>query len=198
MRRGQSNVMRLFLAVDISQEIRTNVRALLSELAPRIQGARWVPPENLHLTLRFLGQTREEAIEPLCSGCQELARKSTPFELSVVGLACFPSARRPRVLWLGIAEPAQALSDLQQGLERYARSLGYPAETRPFTPHLTLARFRTPRGQPGLVHVQKTMGQKDFGTTRVQELVLYRSILGRTGAHYQPLRSFALGGSEPG
>lgn len=179
--------MRLFLAVELSEAVRQSLAALQTELRKRCPGWRWVRAESLHLTLRFLGEVDEERD----AACRRLWREAVgrfgPFELGLSELGRFPPAGRPRVLWIGArAEPERTLGELAAALEDAARSAGFPAETRPFRPHLTLARAeRRPR-------VPDPAPAGDVPVQSVEEIVLFRSRLGPGGARYTALDRFAL------
>ncbi len=179
--------MRLFLAVELSEAVRHSLSELQSELRKRCPGWRWVPPESLHLTLRFLG----EVDDGRDAACRQVWRRAVgrfgSFELRLSDLGRFPPGGRPRVLWIGArAEPQPTLGELAAALEEAARSAGFAAETRPFRPHLTLARAarraRAPDPAP----------RADIPVQRVAEIVLFRSRLGPGGARYTALERFAL------
>jgi 2'-5' RNA ligase len=182
-------VVRTFVAVDIEPSMRTALGALQAQLKATLRGIRFQRPDGIHLTLRFLGQTPVERIEPLCRALAALAASSPPTEAPVRGLGAFPDRGRPRVLWLGIAVPPSVV-DLQQACERIARSVGFPPEERPFRAHLTLGRWREPAARPELPPV-------DLGVTSLLSLSLMKSDLRPEGAAYEALGRFALGRAEP-
>lgn len=127
-------MLRLFVALTLPADVRERLRGLMGGLP----GARWVPVENLHLTLRFIGEVDEGAAADLDA---ELARAPfTPFTLTLEGVGVFGASRRPRSLWVGVA-PSAALDILQGRVEAAAQRAGRPAETRKFMPHVTLARL---------------------------------------------------------
>jgi 2'-5' RNA ligase len=151
-----------------------------------VSGARWVRPEGVHLTLRFLGDTPPERVEGLRPPLAAAAAACPPLEARVTELGTFPGpGRPPRVLWLGIALPSPALS-LQAECERAAVGVGFPPEERPFRAHLTLARFRERVLRPALPPV-------DLGIIPLDTLALVRSELRPGGAVYTPIARFPLG-----
>lgn len=170
-------MIRLFVALELPEELRARI-ALLQTGLP---GARWVPPENLHLSLRFLGQIPEPTAEEVAAA---LARvRAAPFDLVVSGAGHFETGRRVRAVWLGV-EKSPALSDLQERVEAAATRAGLPPEGRKFIPHITLARLEN--GRPNAVHRWLS------GTTlfkaypfRIEEFVLFSSHLGRGGSVYR-------------
>jgi 2'-5' RNA ligase len=188
--------MRQFLALELPLPMHRSVVRALEQLARTLQGWRWVRPEGVHLTLRFLGEVPAERDGPgraLWRGAAEAAR---PFRLRLGPLGCFPGSGVPRVLWVGIeeVEPGGALVELAQDIERSARVAGYPPEPRAFHPHLTLARAERGR-RPSRPGRDAEPGAAD-GWFR--ELVLFESRLAPAGARYTALERFALVGSGEG
>jgi len=131
--------MRLFIAIAIPEEIRAAYAGLIQEFRELAPQAKWVRGENLHVTLKFLGETPPAKWEELRSALVEI-HSPEPVKLEFQGLGFFPNERRPRVLWAGMEAPAR-LKMLAGDVDRVAHALGFPLEERPFTPHLTLARF---------------------------------------------------------
>jgi len=186
--------MRTFIAVDIADEVRGRIEQVTAGLRGRLAGARWVPARNLHLTLRFLGETAEGDLAALKEGLSSLAGKVPRFELVYCGLGFFPSPRRPRIFWVGVGETPPPMMLLQQEVERLARSLGFEPEERPFSPHLTLARFKVPRPCSDCEKVAVEYQDQGFGCSPADSVTLYRSILKPAGAQYEALSRFVLGG----
>jgi|SRR5208282_2895978 2'-5' RNA ligase len=181
--------MRLFVALDFPDEVRDAVRELIAKLRPLCKTARWVRPEGMHITLKFIGHVPAEKLDPIRAALAAV-RSDTPVEIHFRGVGFFPNERRPRVAWCGMeVSPnlAQLAADIESGLE----PLEIAREERAFVPHLTLARFESPHGVAKLVrHVQETPPQ-DFGSARETEFHLYESTLKRSGAEYRKLESFA-------
>jgi 2'-5' RNA ligase len=181
--------VRAFVALELDAEVREALAALVDSLRPRVTGARWVRPESVHLTLRFLGDTSPERVERLRPLLAAAAAGCDPIEAQVARLGTFPGpGRPPRVLWLGIQLPSPALS-LQAECEKAAVAVGFPAEERPFRGHLTLARFRERVLRPALPPV-------DLGPVRLHTLALVRSDLRPGGAVYTSLARFPLLGTQ--
>ena len=183
-----SQAIRAFVALELGLEMRQAVAELVDALRPRVRRARWVRPENVHLTLRFLGSSSVEQIENLRPALAEAARACGPTDAPVGGLGTFPEHGRPRVLWLGMALPGPILV-LHAACEDAAVAAGFPPETRLFRPHLTLARFRERVPRPDLPPA-------DLGTVRLENLVLFRSDLGPGEAVHSALDRLALSGAE--
>lgn len=187
--------MRLFLAVDLPGTLRERLAALQSGLRQRCDGWRWVRPEGIHLTLRFLGEVDAERDAAGRAAWRAALRPLPPFRFSLGAIGRFPPTGRPRVLWLGVTEAGRGglLPDLAERLERAARNCGFAAERRPFSPHLTLARAAR-EGRPAWP------GDIDGGIdllVEVDRVVLFRSELHPSGARYTALEAFPLeGGAE--
>jgi len=180
--------LRTFIALEIGEEMRARIASLVDELRPRAPGVRWVRPEGMHLTLRFLGATTPAQVERLKGALAEAASGCPPGEVAVAGLGTFPERGSPRVLWLGLSLPAPFVA-LQSACERAAVEAGFPREDRPFRAHLTLGRWRDRARRPDLAPA-------DLGTTLIDNLVLFRSEPRRDGSLYTPLARFPLTGSR--
>ena len=186
--------MRLFFAIAISDEVRQAIADLQTELRPRLRTARWVPARNLHLTLRFLGESDPGVASELERNLPERVAGVAPFSLCFRGCGVFPNPSRPRVLWVGLDEPDARLFKLYALLEDEVRSQGFEAERRPFRPHLTVARFKRP--DRSLSELGPPILERAFGESDVSEVVLLESRLGREGASYHVAKRFALGRTE--
>jgi 2'-5' RNA ligase len=184
--------MRAFVAVDLVADVVSEIEALVQQIKGRVPGAKWVAPKNLHLTLRFLGEADEQTLSALSETVASVVRECQPFELEFRGIGFFPSAKRPRILWIGINKPPEVLLELQRELEAATTRHGFEPERRDFSPHLTVARFRKPQSDPKFVELTRELGEHLFGISPVGEVVLYRSILKPSGAEYQVLRRFPL------
>ncbi len=178
--------MRAFVAVPTPAALRAHIGAIQAELGPRLSGVRFVRPESIHLTLRFLGSTSPEQARAL-EGCLGAKAAACPRGSAfLTGLGLFPERGAPRVLWLGVALSEHLLT-LQRACETAAVSVGFPPEDRPFRPHLTLGRWKDRAPRPEL-HVV------ELDPLPVEEIVLYQSDLARAGAVHTPLARFPLGG----
>jgi len=184
--------MRLFVALDIPEDVRSSLAALVSKLRPSCRSARWVRIEGLHVTLKFIGETSPEKVEAI-----KLALAAVPRSVSIPinfrGLGFFPNGRRPRVLWAGI-EAGPDLAALAAAVETALDALGIAREERPFSPHLTLARFDTPRGLDALHTAVEKAVRLEFGATTATEFHLYQSVLKPGGAEYTRLATFSFAG----
>ena len=187
MPRTDDTIRRIFLAVDIDDDLRHGLAAHLNDNAGRLPGS-MPPPANWHLTLRFLGKTAQPAYEVLLSKLDE-ADLGDGFTLGFGGLGAFPRAARATVLWLGTGRGSDRLTDLAAVVEEAAVSAGFMPEERPFHPHLTLSRIRPPRDVRALVE-----GVPAFPLTqRVEAVAVFESHLGGGPAVYELLDRFRLG-----
>ena len=134
---------RVFLAVHLPEPQRATLELAIADLRKHgLSRVRWVRPEGIHLTLKFLGNILSSQVEAVAGAMTIAAKGSSPFRLELGTLGVFPNARRARVLWCGVEGEMATLADLQQRTETGLESLGYPQENRPFSPHLTLGRVR--------------------------------------------------------
>lgn len=182
--------LRLFVAVDVPEALKDAIeREVGGRLRDVLDGAKWTRREGRHLTLSFLGNVGEERVPQVADAISSAAREHAPFEARFEEVGGFPSLRRPRVLWVGIGEGAEEMSALQRSLSLALEPLGFEPEDRPFTAHLTLARFPRPRV---IADVPAVDVPRDHFT--VGELVLFRSQLHPKGARYTALERIALRG----
>lgn len=186
--------MRVFVAMGIPEAVRANLRDFVSRL-PKTPGAKWVRPESMHLTLKFMGEVKPEAIEAIAS-----ALRGVPFVSTVAirfrGTGYFPRESRPSVLWAGV-EASENLPELAGCIDRTCAAAGITGETRAYSPHLTLARFKTPEGLDHLRKEITRIGPIDFGWAQIGEFHLFQSVLKATGAEYTRLATFPASDRKP-
>lgn len=189
------SMLRAFIAVEIPSEIQQNVYKETANLRKAITSlVRWVPPQNMHLTLKFLGDVSLNSVEFLKQMLRNEAANINCFDLHLAGLGSFPSLKRPRVLYIGIQTPA-ALDALQRGIELASHRLGYEPEDRPFSAHLTLGRVRQNATAVEQQQIRRAIEgtQVDLlGTARVDSVHLYKSELNPGGSVYTRLFSAPL------
>jgi 2'-5' RNA ligase len=189
--------LRLFVALEPPDLVRRRLAALQERLrtaAGRHAGeVKWVPVENVHLTLQFLGAVPEDHVEAVKAAVAAAAGAAQPLHLELRGVGGFPSARRVRVVWAGIAGDVASLGALVTALGRQLGPLGFPPEDRPFSPHLTLGRSRDPRGVPALAAALAKAAEAPSAPWRASELVLFQSHLSSAGPRYEPLAHTPLG-----
>jgi 2'-5' RNA ligase len=180
------------LAIELSREARESVAraaSVLQSVAPK--SARFVSPENVHLTIKFLGQLPEEVAPRLLRGLLPRLATTEPFEVEIGGFGAFPRARAARVLWVGVTDGGAPLARLARRIEAAAARVGFDRERRPYRGHLTLARLREPASIP--IDRLEAPSPVRFP---VREVVLFRSDLSPSGARYSPVARLPLGEGE--
>lgn len=190
------SVIRAFIAADLPNEIREALAKVIRHLQHELGAVpiRWVPPQNIHLTLKFLGEVSERNLPLLIELLQSEVADQRPFEFGVGGINAFPDIRRPRVIWVGVKGPKE-LNDLHYAVESAMAKLGYARETRPFEPHLTLGRVSRNANPHEIRLVSETLRRMKvgfLGSALVEEVYLYRSDLKPTGAVYTRLATAPL------
>jgi 2'-5' RNA ligase len=187
--------IRTFIAVDLGKAIRDRVVAMQDALARTGTEVKWVEPENLHVSLLFLGEVDDREIPAVCRVVAECCQAQAPFSMSVETVGCFPNPRRPRVLWVGIGEGTQDLCALHDALEPPLMDLGcYRREERKYTPHVTLGRVKSDRPTETLTSaLTKNAGWKG-GEVTVSEVLVLSSKLSPQGPEYAVLSRAKLGG----
>lgn len=182
--------MRTFIAIEVPEPVRLAVAALSQRLQARNVRASWVKPENMHLTLRFLGDIAEDDIEPLVERLAGGYANQTPFTLYVRGTGAFPNLKRPSVVWVGMGPVEGVLTEVHAVAEDAARSIGLPPDNKRFHPHLTLARIRVDRQAAPLAAAVEAEKEFDAGEFVVSSVVLFNSQLSPKGPTYTRLREF--------
>jgi 2'-5' RNA ligase len=185
--------VRLFVALEVPSAVRERFAALISELRAlesksSAKKPRWVRPENLHVTLKFIGHIEPARLDPIRATLANV-RSEAPVDLRFRGLGFFPNARRPRVLWAGTAA-SRNVSSLARDIDASLAKLGMPAEEREFTPHLTLARCEPSGISAALSAAVERDAARDFGELRTNQFHLIESKLKPSGAEYTTLQSF--------
>ncbi len=186
--------MRLFVALEIPSSVRENLADLLTSLRAVSPQTRWVRQGNLHVTLKFIGEVPQENLAGIQSALAGV-RSDQPATLDFRGVGFFPDEKHPRVFWGGI-EASPNLKILAAEIERATEKLGIPREQRPFSPHLTLARFEPPRLPEKLRTAIHEHAARDFGSLRTSQFHLIESKLKPSGAEYTTVESFPFAAAE--
>jgi RNA 2',3'-cyclic 3'-phosphodiesterase len=184
--------MRLFVALDIPQDVRARIAAFAENIRPLCPGARWARVEGLHVTLKFIGEVPDAKLPEIVKAVASV--KSAPFEVRFENVGFFPSPKSPRVFWVGV-HAGEALSELAESVSRAMETVGIAREDKPYSPHLTLARAGFKRGlDQNLMALTSLLTNevRAFGTMSAHEFFLYRSQLGRGGSTYTKLERFGL------
>jgi 2'-5' RNA ligase len=189
--------MRLFVAVNFSYEIKKNIGLFIKELRTIHADLKWVEPENLHLTVQFLGNVSEEQVPEVIESLKRSAAGIPPITLKLSGVGVFPSRERPRVFWAGTAGETDSLLQLSRQVQNEFKGLGFDSGKNKFSPHLTLARLRSPAGFSDVIdRAEKIAVNKIFGTAKIATVDLMLSELGPKGPKYFTLARVPLAGSH--
>lgn len=185
--------MRGFVAVHPEPELRARLVSLTGELAAVAGRTKWVEPENLHVTLRFLGDVSDAAVDGVRDVLRRAAAEVGPFRMDVVGVGAFPSIRRPQTVWAGIRAGQAELQALYRRVEAGVHGLGFAAETRGFTAHLTLGRRREEGRSEALTQRLEALRDQPVGTCIVRGVSLMKSVLSNKGPVYSHVIDQPLG-----
>jgi 2'-5' RNA ligase len=196
--------MRIFIGIDLAPEVRARIERFIEGVQGFAPDIRWVRAESLHITLKFIGEQPQERVEAVAESLRQIDRSA--FEIHVSGYGFFPTAKAPRVFWVGI-QAGRQLAELAKRIDETVAALGIPREERPYSPHLTLARGGSGRssGAPKwskgdgpnamfstLEKRLQSMNEIDFGNTTADEFILYQSQLSPGGSKYTKLHRFPL------
>ena len=180
--------MRVFIAVELPNEIRQSLGDVQQALRPLTNSARWVAPESIHITLKFLGEIPDKTVADVDSAITGVSWKT--FQVTVRGVGFFPGTRSPRVFWAGMEAPT--MQGLAEQLDRRLERVGFEAEKRAFRPHITLARARETRIDASLVTAAQQYKDHEFGSFIVNRLFLFKSTLKPAGSVYEKLKEYLL------
>jgi 2'-5' RNA ligase len=197
MNNASDELIRTFLAFDLPDEAVAALRQAQRCLIDHDLRISWVKPENIHLTVKFLGEVSPAALERVSRAAAASAAAASPMKLTVKGLGVFPDARRPRVVWAGLSGATQSLIDFQNDLEENLATAGFAKEPRPFKAHLTLGRVKKAVPSGRLVSALEACLRFTPGQFSADRLILFRSDLKPEGAVYTVLKEFPLSGSGP-
>lgn len=189
------HTIRSFIAIPLSGEVQRAARKMLRELRGEKDGMKWVPEDNLHLTLKFLGDVVDRDVPAVCRVVRDCCSQVEPFELELQGCGGFPNLERPRVVWAGIQQGGESLATLVNSLEKGLATLGFRPDSRDYRPHLTLGRA----GSSGrfasaeIVEKMKRMQDRVLGLMPVSQVRVYASFLDRGGPTYNVMDRIPLG-----
>jgi len=190
------STIRTFICIEIPAQIKSRIGTLQEALKEIDAQVSWVKPGNIHLTLKFLGAVEETRIERVSEAATRAARAAGPMEITIAGAGCFPSARSPRVLWIGLREIPDDLKRLYEAIEDEMAGCGFARERRKFGPHLTIGRLRS---QHNARLLSERLLLTGFGPEpfEAREITVMRSDLKPTGSIYTPLGVAPLGTGPP-
>ncbi len=185
--------LRLFIAIDVPERIKRDIGEFTGILKKYDADVKWVKPENIHITLKFLGSTPDTLTGDIRESLQSIASPYDPFYINIQGAGVFPNNKYPRVLWAGIADSA-LLKELRDGIERNLSRFGFPREEREFHPHLTLGRVNGRRGMLSVINEISYFRGRQFGNFMADQVKLMKSELKPGGPEYTCLHSAPFGG----
>lgn len=187
--------VRTFVAVELSGSVKKRAAAAIKHLQLAEAKVAWVRPENMHLTLKFLGDVPDHELNDVCRAVSKAVAAIEPFEMVFRGCGAFPSVDRPRTIWLGVDQGHDEASELQAAVDDSLKNLRFPKETRRFQPHLTLGRVHEHHhGRLDELSKQiENLRDYDGDLTVIDEVVVFASFLGRGGTTYEPLGHCELG-----
>jgi RNA 2',3'-cyclic 3'-phosphodiesterase len=179
---------RVFCAVELPDDVREQLQDHITRLREAVPdvAASWSRVENVHLTLKFLGNVEVERIDAISAAASRAVGEFSPFAIGVGGTGVFPRPSRPQVLWIGVSDPAGQLAALQKKFEDECAAAEFEKENRAFRPHLTIARIRRPEGGKRLADAHLKMDFKPL-EIKLNEVIVFRSELSPKGSRYTPL-----------
>ncbi len=185
--------VRAFIAIPIAPGVSSRAAEIMRRLRESNAAVNWVAPQNLHLTLKFLGETPIEESPEICEAVRKAVADAPPFDVSFHGLGAFPSVEKPRTIWLGLSEGEAEVCELAQRIDDELAKLGYARETRRLSPHLTIGRIREsiPSDHPLLDALVKH-ADFDANVMGVDEVVVYASFLDKKGPIHDALGTVEL------
>ena len=184
--------IRCFIAIEIPETIQNKLARIQGTLRKQIQKASWVKPNNIHLTLKFLGDVDPDDIQTIGEAIERVAIQHRSFSLRVAGLGAFPNFARPRVLWAGVAVGGERVSALAQDINMALIDCGFSIDTKKFNPHLTIARVKERIDLRPYANQYRQYGRMDGAEMSVTTISLIQSQLHPTGAIYSTLQSYSL------
>lgn len=189
--------IRSFVAIPIPAEIRRRLVEVENDLMPARAGVKWVSEDNFHVTLKFLGYVEPERLEAVARGVEAAVRGIGPFEVELAGVGAFPKITRPSVVWVGVTRGAQEMISLADRVDGEMAKIGFERETRPFSPHITLGRVKSPKDRGGppenldrLRELIERHQAREVGSFGVEQVNIMRSELRITGPIYTAISDF--------
>jgi 2'-5' RNA ligase len=192
--RPDTGSIRAFVAILIDDTTRAALAAEIDRLRAAAPRVAWVAAANLHFTLKFLGQVDPALVEPLTRRLQAALHDAPAFDLDLAGLGAFPTAARPRVVWVGVVAGHAPMRGIAERVETALEPMGFARASRPFSPHLTLGRVRDPRRDDRLAALIDHDAGRSFGSFRVHAASLMRSVLSPRGSQYSEINTVSLSG----
>lgn len=185
--------MRAFIAVELSKEIKETLARIQQKLSPFRQSLNIVNPENIHLTLRFLGEIDKGMVEEINTALQEAAKEYFQFSIALGNIAAFPKIEYPRVIWAGITKGNAELLNIAAAIEEKLVHIGLPKEDKPFSAHITIARVKSSHDRAQLVAALKAIPPLAQQETLINKFIFFKSTLTPHGAVHEIVKDYYLG-----
>ena len=180
-------VIRIFVAVCLDEELRRGISAIQERVKKLAPNVKWVAPDNFHVTLKFLGDVRQDRLSIVQAAIDEVAGSLAAFDLTISGTGVFPTPRRPRVIWVGVEEGREQLIALAKAVEDRLVRAGFEKDDKPFRSHITIGRVKESKPVEGLVEGLDEIDTSDLGVQRVGCVTVMESVLRPGGPEYTPL-----------
>lgn len=187
MRKGSDEVIRAFIAIELTEEIHNNLKKLQESLKDTMPDVRWVKYGNVHLTLKFLGDTKVSMLDAIGKAIQSIADKHSSFTISLAGLGAFPNSRKPSVIWTSIENGKEEVAKLAMEVELAMERFGFPKEKRAFKPHLTIGRVREIKHPSEMTKALENPNVGEIGEFNADRISLIKSQLDPSGSIYTTL-----------
>ena len=184
--------MRLFVAIEFDERVKSVLDNVQTGLGKLCDGVRWIPPHQLHVTVKFLGEVPDPAVNEVAEAVARSAAKAAPFTMEVAGCGCFPPHGAVRIVWTGLQEPSGVLLQGAEAVESELEQIGFKRERRPISPHVTIGRVREDRSH-GRIRSAVEAFTFDSVEQSVGSLTLMSSVLSPQGPTYTPVSKTALG-----
>jgi 2'-5' RNA ligase len=184
--------IRSFIALDLPEDLKKGLQNLQDKARKHTDCVRWVKPDNIHLTLKFLGAIEESQVDPIARILENMTTGIAPFKLQVKGFGAFPNARSPKVIWVGMDDNQERVVLFQEKLEETLAAIGFAPEKRTYSPHLTLGRVKESRAKRDIEQLIEKYKDEDLGYFTAGSIVFYRSDLQPSGPVYSSLKTIQL------
>lgn len=184
--------IRSFISIELPDGIKRSITKLIAELRKAGIDVAWVPAEKIHLTLKFLGNTDDSLIPKIKERISNKLLHYNAFYINIIGIGCFPSEKRPRVLWVGV-ERSDILQSILKEIDTECAGLGFAREDRPFSPHLTIGRVRSQKGVAEMLRRFTEFRTTDFGTVEAKSIHIMKSELKPAGAEHTSIAEIPIG-----
>ena len=179
--------MRTFIAIELSKDIRETLAQIQSHLKYSCADIKWIEKENIHLTLKFLGEIPDKKLQQVKSTLEIVGKETSPFEISLKDIGAFPNINYPRVIWVGLDKGADESKVFAQMINEEVLKIGFQKEPRPFAPHLTIGRVRSPKNKEALKEKMLSCQLSAVSLQLIKSVILFQSALTPKGPIYTKL-----------